>query len=82
MERDPESEEIEKVRREEMRRGRRPVDSQTLAERKRMLAALREIVNYGTVEDLKTAMREYGLSEDSPDWTAALQIWNDAREQT
>jgi hypothetical protein len=45
------------------------------------LAALREIVDYGTTDDLKAAMREYGLSEDSPEWTEVLRIWNDEREQ-
>jgi hypothetical protein len=44
------------------------------------LAALREIVDYGTTDDLKAAMREYGLSEDSPEWTEVLRIWNDEHE--
>jgi len=55
------SDDIEKVRREEERRGRRPVDSVTLEERGRLKAALREIVNYGTIEDLEIAMREFGI---------------------
>jgi hypothetical protein len=46
------------------------------------LAALREIVEYGTTEDLKAAMREYGLSEDSLEWAEVLRIWNDEREQS
>ena len=73
------SDEIERVRREEGRRGRRPVDSATLAERNRQKAALREILNYGTIEDLEAAMREYGISPDSAQWAAVLRIWNDER---
>lgn len=74
------SDDIEKVRREEERRGRRPVDSVTLEERGRLKAALGEIVNYGTIEDLEIAMREFGILPDSPQWTQAVQIWNDERE--
>ena len=71
---------IEKVRRLEERRGRRPIDSLKLEERKRQLAALREIVKYGVLEDLEAAMRVYGLSPDSPQWAEVLRIWNDERE--
>jgi hypothetical protein len=75
------ADEIERVRRAEARRGRRPVDIATHEQNRRRLAALREIVDYGTTDDLKAAMREYGLSEDSPEWTEVLRIWNDEREQ-
>lgn len=67
--------EIELVRKAEQRRGRRPFDIDTFHEKQRMRIALREILNYGTVEDLKEAMREYGLSEGSPGWSKALQVW-------
>ena len=73
--------EIEQVRKAEQRRGLRPVDSELVAQNRRKLAALREIVSYGTIEDLKAVMREYGLAEGSPEWTAALQVWNDERER-
>lgn len=73
------SEEIEQVRKEEERRGRRPVDSATLEERRRQKAALREIFNYGTIDDLQDAMREYGISPDSPQWVEVVRIWNDER---
>jgi hypothetical protein len=75
------ADEIERVRRAEARTGRRPLDTTTLEQNRRRLEALREVVEYGTTDDLKAAMREYGLSEDSPEWAEALRIWNDEREQ-
>ena len=75
------SDEIEEIRKAEERRGRRPIDIETVAEKRRILAALREILAYGTVEELKQAMREYGISESSPEWAEALQIWNAERGQ-
>jgi hypothetical protein len=44
-----------------------------------MLTALKEIWEYGTEEDLKTVMREYGLSESSPHWAETLEVWNGER---
>ena len=75
------ADDIEKVRREEERRGRRPKDAETIDERRRLATALREIWNNGTVEDLKDVMREYGLSPDSPEWTETLRTWSDERER-
>ena len=73
------ADDIERVRRTESRRGRRPLDTETLQENRRMLAALREIWEYGTEEDLKAVMREYGLSESSPHWAETLDVWNGGR---
>ena len=75
------ADEIERVRQADMRRGRRPIDNETLQEKRRLLTALRDIWNEGTVDELKSAMREYGLSEKSAEWTDALRIWNDERGQ-
>ena len=36
---------------------------------------LRKIVEEGTEEDLKLALRQIGLSEDSPEYAEALRIW-------
>jgi len=52
----------------------------TLEERGRLKAALREIVNHGTLEELEIAMREFGILPGSPQWIQAVQIWNDERE--
>ena len=45
------SDDIEQVRRVEMRRGKRPIDVDTVKERQRIAASLREILNYGTIDD-------------------------------
>jgi hypothetical protein len=74
------SDDIEKVRKAEERRGRRPHKVETINERRRKAAALAEIWNYGTEEDLKLLMREFGLSPASPEWTETLRIWNAERE--
>jgi hypothetical protein len=63
------ADDIENLQRAEERRGRRPKDAETIEERKRMIAALREIWNNGTVDDLEAVMREYGLSPNSPEWS-------------
>ena len=75
------ADDIEEVRKAEMQRGSRPIDRDAVQEQ-RIITALREIVNYGTEEELKEAMRVFGLSEKSPEWTAALQIWNAERGQS
>jgi hypothetical protein len=74
------ADDIEKVRRAEQQRGRRPKDAETIDERRRLAAALREIWNYGNEDDLKAVMREYGLSPDSPEWSETLRIWSAERE--
>jgi hypothetical protein len=71
---------IEQVRKTEERRGRRPVDPETIQERRRITAALRKILEYGTADQLKSAMREYGISPDSSEWTECLRIWREERE--
>jgi hypothetical protein len=75
------ADEIEQIRRAEERRGRRPIDIETIQERRRLLAAMKDIWNDGTVDDLKAAMRVYGLSEKSPEWSATLRTWNAERGQ-
>jgi hypothetical protein len=73
---------IERVRRAEELRGRRPVDTETRIERRRKAAALKEIWEYGTEDDLKALMREFGVSPDSPEWKETLRTWNAEREQS
>jgi len=75
------SDDIEQVRRVEMRRGKRPIDVDAVKERQRIAAALREILHYGTIDDLKTAMRAFGLSEERQEWVEALRLWSVERGQ-
>jgi hypothetical protein len=76
------ADDIEKVRRAEVRRGRRPVDEEASDERRRMLSQLLTILDEGNIDKLMAAMREYGLSPESPEWTETLRIWRDEREQS
>jgi hypothetical protein len=73
------SDEIEQVRKQEERRGRRPIDDETREERRRQKAALKEILQFGTIADFEAAMLEYGISPDSAEWKAAIRIWNAER---
>lgn len=75
------ADDIEQVRRAESRRGRRPQDTETINERRRKASALKEVWDYGTEEDLKILMREFGISPDSPEWKETLRTWNAEREQ-
>jgi hypothetical protein len=74
------ADDIEQVRKAEQRRGRRPVDSETVQERRRMAAAFKKILAEGTIDDLKAVMRVYGILPDSPEWTECLRIWREERE--
>jgi hypothetical protein len=74
------ADDIEKVRRAEARRGRRPIDAETVDERRRTLNALLRILEEGNIDKLMAAMREYGLSPDSPEWIETLRIWREERE--
>jgi hypothetical protein len=76
------ADDIKRVRKVEMRRGKRPLDFDAIQERQRIAAALREIFEHGTIEELKDAMREFGLSEKMPEWTETLRIWNAERGRT
>lgn len=71
--------EIERVRREEERRGRRPVDSDTRELRQRLIAVLSDIYNYGNLDELEAVIRECGVSSDSPQWAEAVRIWSAER---
>ena len=73
---------ISRRSRAEERRGRRPQDAEAINDRRRKEAALREIWDYGTEEDLKALMREFGISPDSPEWEETLRTWNAEREQS
>ena len=70
------ADDIDQVRKAEMRRGRRPIDEAEVERRRRIAAVLHEILNYGTVDDFKDVMRESGLSESDSDWDRALRAWN------
>jgi hypothetical protein len=52
-----------------------------MEERRRMIAKLqKKILAEGTIHALREAMREYGLSQDSPERTETQRIWREERE--
>ena len=65
---------IEKVRRSESRRGKRPRD--LTDERKK---AIRTYLDLGTEEEFVEAMRAAGLPQDDPRFLAALAAWREYR---
>ncbi len=69
------NEEIERVRKADERRGRRPVDLDAIAERKRQEAAMKILLQHGELEDLEDAMHAYGILPASPQWTECVLIW-------
>jgi len=46
-----------------------------------MLSAILKILEEGNIDELMTAMREYGLSPESPEWKETLRIWREERER-
>jgi hypothetical protein len=70
---------IEQVRRVEMRRGKRPIDVDAIQARRQFLTELKTIWEEGTVEDLEAVMRVYGLSEKNPEWIQTLKTWDAER---
>ncbi|HUA86846.1 MAG TPA: hypothetical protein VMB85_23475 [Bryobacteraceae bacterium] len=63
------------VMREEKSRGRRPIDTQAQREHEEDLRGMRKLLELGTEEEFKEAMRAYGYAEDSPQMLNALRIW-------
>jgi hypothetical protein len=73
------SSDLDEVRREEMNRGRRPIDLETRRQRQELLHDLRKVLEIGTEDDFVAAMRALGLQTDSPSWSEILRIWRDYR---
>lgn len=68
------SSDIEKVRRAESRRGKRPKGLEE--ERKK---AIRTYLELATEEEFVDAMRAAGLQQDDPRFQAALAAWREYR---
>lgn len=73
----PEGTDVEEVRRAEMNRGRRPIDLETRRQRENQLRELRDLIDFGTEEELVAVMRAFGLADDSERFQKALQIWRE-----
>jgi hypothetical protein len=73
----PKETDVEDVRREEMSRGRRPIDLETRRQRENQRRELRDLLDFGTEEELVAVMRAFGLADDSERFQKALQIWRE-----
>jgi hypothetical protein len=73
------SSDVDDVRREEMSRGRRPIDLETRRQRQETLHDLRQLLAVGTEDEFVAAMRALGLRDDSPKWNEILRTWSEYR---
>ena len=71
-------EDIHDVMREERSRGKRPVDTDAEKQQRERLWALRQIIRFGTRDDLAAALREWGYSEGEIE--KHLRAFDDARQ--
>lgn len=65
--------------REESSRGRRPVNTDELREREKRLAKCRELLQYGSEQDVREAILALGLEDGSALFLEALRIWRSYR---
>jgi hypothetical protein len=70
---------LEDVRKEETRRGRRPLDVDAKRERDKLLRDLGTLLRLGTETEFVAAMRAVGLQEGSAELEQALRIWREFR---
>lgn len=75
-----EKRDLEDVMREEKSRGRRPIDTEELRVRQRLLKDLRRLLRVDKKQDFVNAMRVLGLEPGSPLFEDALRIWRDVRK--
>ncbi|HVY92902.1 MAG TPA: hypothetical protein VHA14_09145 [Bryobacteraceae bacterium] len=76
-------EDIQKVRKAELRRGsrRRPLDEEALERYRKLKAAIDCVYNEGgTIDDLKAVMLAFGLTPNSPAWQETIRVWRDVTE--
>jgi hypothetical protein len=70
---------LENVRKEEGRRGRRPIDLDERRKALKRLEEMRKLLMLGTEEEFREAMRVFGIRERSKEFEAALAAWREFR---
>ena len=68
---------ISDVRRQEERRGRRPIDLEARKQSRKQREACRTYLYIATEEEFVNAMRALGIREDSPAFLKALAAWRE-----
>jgi hypothetical protein len=76
---DKKKDDLKDVMTGETRRGRRPVDLETIRRKRERDSLLRKLLTLATEEEFLEAMRVYGLADGSDEMAAALAAWREFR---
>jgi hypothetical protein len=72
---DKKQEDLRDVMTGETRRGRRPIDLETIRQKRERELLLRKLLTLAMEEEFLEAMRAYGLADGSDEMAAALAAW-------
>lgn len=75
----PDPQDVQDVMREEKSRGRRPVDTDKLRERRRIVQSYRRLLRINRKEDFVEAILSLGIKPGSEAFDEFLQTWDDVR---
>ena len=78
-EREKRSSDLDDVMLQETRRGRRPIDLEAKRLRVQRLRDSRKLLESGTEEEVKMALRAAGLRDGSPRFVESLRTWRENR---
>jgi hypothetical protein len=74
-------EDIQEVMAEEKSRGsRQPTSLAARRERTKRIREMQQLLQHGTEQDIRAAIRAAGIPEESADALRILQIWRENRE--
>lgn len=73
--------EIKDVMRQEIRRGRRPVDADEQRKRRKLARDFGSLLRLATETEFTRALRALGLRDDAPEFADALRVWRENRER-
>jgi hypothetical protein len=76
---DKRTRDLKDVIREETRRGRRPIDLDTVRRKREKTALLKKLLTLATKEEFVEPMLAYGLIEGSPEFLEAPDGWREFR---
>jgi hypothetical protein len=70
---------VQDVRKQEGRRGRRPIDLEAQKQYREQLAKMRRLLEISTEEEFVKAMLAYGMVEGSEEFLTSLRTWREYR---
>jgi hypothetical protein len=76
---DKNKEDLRDVMTGETRRGRRPIDLETIRRKRERDELLRKLLTMATEQEFLKAMRAFGLADGSDELAAALAAWREFR---